>query len=63
MSKEDTEAGSAAEAITKEIFERYDKDKNDTIEKHEFRDAILGNRQLFSIFPVVYDAIFKTETQ
>jgi hypothetical protein len=43
MSKEDTEAGSAAEAITEEIFERYDKDKNDTIEKHEFRDAILEN--------------------
>jgi hypothetical protein len=53
MTKEDTETGPSPEKLTDDIFERYDKDRNNAMEKHEFQNAILEKPYLFTMFPVL----------
>jgi hypothetical protein len=63
MTKEDTETGPSPEKLTDDIFERYDKDRNNAMEKHEFQNAILEKPYLFTMFPVLYDKIFKSSIE
>ena len=63
MTKEDGDVDSDAEKITSNMFERYDKNKNNSLTKQEFENAFLEEPRSFIRFPVLYNAIFNIRIQ
>jgi hypothetical protein len=63
MTEEDVDADFHAEKITADIFERFDRDENNSLTKNEFQTAFFKQHKSFDKFPTLYSLTFSFQTE
>lgn len=63
MTEEDVNADFHAEKITADIFERFDRDENNSLTKNEFHTAFFKQHKSFGKFPTLYSLTFGFQTE